>query len=427
MPVTIVIGTQWGDEGKGRVVDYFAAQADLVARYNGGDNAGHTIIAEGHVLALHHIPSGILYPQALCLIGAGALINPLNLIKEMDTLNAVDIDVSAARLKISAAAHLILPTHLELDGASESKRSTQALGTTRCGIGPAYADKARRIGLRAGQMRTPEAFAVAARDLLEHHNTWLTRIYQQEPIPLLPTIEQLRLAAQRLLPHIVDATALLGNYLAAGKSILCEGAQGTLLDIDKGTYPYVTSSHPTSGGALTGLGFGPKAVERVVGVAKAYTTRVGAGPFPTELDDEMGETLRRVGHEYGTTTGRPRRCGWLDAVILRYAAQVNGLTEFAVTKLDVLSGLPELQVAVAYEFAGERLETFPAEWGSIALTTCRPVYETLPGWKEDISGVRRREDLPANARAYLDRIEALTGVPITFIGVGAEREAMILP
>ncbi len=427
MPATIVIGAQWGDEGKGRVVDYFAAQADLVARFNGGDNAGHTVVAEGHELALHLIPSGILYPQARCLIGAGTVVNPLTLIQELDGLVASGIPAGPDRLKIAAAAHLILPTHRQLDGASEQQRGQQAIGTTKRGIGPTYADKARRVGVRAAALRDPESFAHAAEALITTHNHRLAKLYGLPPADTTALVAELRAAAQRLAPHVTDGTQLVHEALAAGQHLLCEGAQGILLDIDHGTYPYVTSSSPTSGGALSGLGFGPKEVARVVGVVKAYTTRVGTGPFPTELHDAVGERLRQIGHEFGTTTGRPRRCGWLDVVILRYAARLNGLTEIALTKLDVLSGMPELQIATAYELDGERVTHFPAEWGSEALERCCPQYETLPGWEEDISGVRHRQDLPGNARAYIARLEALVGVPVTFIGVGPEREAFILP
>lgn len=427
MPVTIVVGTQWGDEGKGRVVDYFAARADLVARYNGGDNAGHTIVAEGHTLALHFIPSGILYPNALCLIGAGTVLNPPRLLEEMRSLQQTGVAISPERLKIAAGTQLILPTHRLLDGASEARHGQQALGTTKRGIGPAYADKAHRVGLRAGMMQDPDAFAVRVRALTKTHNEQLMHLYGVEPQLVGPIVEELREAAKQLRPYLTDGTALVGEALAAGKEVLCEGAQGTLLDLTLGTYPYVTSSSPIAGGALTGLGFGPREVNRVLGVAKAYTTRVGAGPFPTELEDTIGEQIRNIGHEYGTTTGRPRRCGWLDGVILRYAAQVNGLTEIALTKLDVLSGFPTLKIAVAYEAEGKRLEHFPAEWGDSLLARCTPIYEELPGWDADLSQVRCREDLPAEARAYIDRIEALVNVPITFIGVGPEREAMILP
>jgi adenylosuccinate synthase len=426
MPVTIVVGTQWGDEGKGRVVDYFAAQADIVARYNGGDNAGHTVVAEGHELGLHLVPSGILHPDVVCLIGAGTVVNPLRLIEELDALAEIGIEVTPERLKIAAGAHLILPTHRELDGASETKRGEQAIGTTKRGIGPTYADKARRIGLRAGQMRDPATFAQAVRHLVEIHNERLIRLYGLDPRLVGPIVEGMRAAAERLAPYLVDGTAFLGDALAEGQDVLCEGAQGMLLDLTFGSYPYVTSSSPISGGALTGLGFGPKEVTRVVGVAKAYTTRVGGGPFPTELEDEVGEHLREVGHEFGVTTGRPRRCGWLDIPILRHAVQVNGLTEIALTKLDVLSGLDSLKIAVAYEGEGERYTRFPAEWGMDVLANTHPIYEELPGWEADIREVRERDALPTSARAYLERVEALIGAPITFVGVGPARDEMIL-
>ncbi|MBN1486375.1 MAG: adenylosuccinate synthase [Anaerolineae bacterium] len=427
MPATIIIGTQWGDEGKGRVVDYFAAKMDVIARYNGGDNAGHTVVAEGHKLALHLVPSGILYPEKTCLIGAGTIVNPLTLLEEIKTLREIGVEVGPKQLKIAAGAHLILPTHRSLDGASETRRGEQAIGTTKRGIGPTYADKARRVGLRAGQMRNRQEFAKAVRNLTEIHNERLINLYGLEPLLVGPIVDQFTEAAGLLAPHLVDGAALVAETLAKGKRLLCEGAQGTLLDIGYGTYPYVTSSSPIAGGALTGLGFGPKEVESVIGIAKAYTTRVGAGPFPTELNDKIGEQLRQVGQEYGVTTGRPRRCGWLDAVILRYVAQVNGLTELALTKIDVLSGIEPLKVAVAYELDGERIETFPAEWGAEAVANCQPIYEELPGWEEDLSEIRSREDLPENAQAYISRIEELVGVPVKFIGVGPERESMILP
>ena len=427
MPVTVIVGAQWGDEGKGRVVDYFAAQADVVARYNGGDNAGHTIVAEGHKLALHLVPSGILYSHVTCLIGAGTVVNPLVLLREMQTLRDIGLDVSPAHLKLAAGAHLVLPTHQALDGASEIKRGYEAIGTTKRGIGPAYADKAQRVGVRAGQMREPNVFAEAVGALVEAHNERLVNLHGLQAQPVGRIVAQLHQAAEELAPHLVDGTALVGQALAEGKHVIGEGAQGTLLDLNLGTYPYVTSSSPISGGFLTGLGVGPKDVTRVIGIAKAYTTRVGAGPFPTELENALGERIRESGHEYGTTTGRPRRCGWLDAVILRYSAQVNGLTDIALSKLDILSGLPSLHVAVAYELDGECTERFPAEWGAEALNRCRPIYEELPSWKEDISHVRRREDLPQAAQAYIARVEELTGVPVTFVSVGPEREAMILP
>jgi len=426
MPVTVIVGAQWGDEGKGRVVDYFAAQADIVARFNGGDNAGHTVIAEGHKLALHLVPSGILYPGVTCLIGAGTVVNPLTLLREMETLHDLGLDVSPTHLKLAAGAHLVLPTHQALDGASETRRGYEAIGTTKRGIGPTYADKAQRVGLRAGQMREPNVFAEAVGALVDAHNERLVNLYGLQAQPAGQIVALLHQAAETLASHLVDGTALVGQALAEGKHVIGEGAQGTLLDLNLGTYPYVTSSSPISGGVLTGLGIGPKDVVRVIGIAKAYTTRVGAGPFPTELEDALGERIREVGHEYGTTTGRARRCGWLDAVILRYAAQVNGLTDFAVSKLDILSGLPTLRIAVAYELDGKRIERFPAEWGAEALERCRPIYEELPTWQEDISQARCREDLPVAAQAYIARIEELTGVPVSFISVGPEREAMIV-
>jgi adenylosuccinate synthase len=428
MPAIVVVGTQWGDEGKGRVVDWLARQAQLVARYNGGDNAGHTVVAEGRTLKLHLVPSGILRPGLICLVGAGVVVNPERLVAEMDELAALGVDVGPARLKLSAAAHMILPTHRALDGAREAARGAGSLGTTRRGIGPAYADKAARVNVRAGDMAHPEGFAERVAERVRAHNHRLQERYGAEPLSPEQSAADYCAYAQRLAPHLTDGSALVGEILAAGGTVLCEGAQGLLLDLDHGTYPYVTSSSTVSGGALTGLGFGPRHVSRVVGVAKAYTTRVGAGPFPTELLDEVGDRIRQVGDEYGTTTGRPRRCGWLDLVILRYAARANGLDELALTKLDVLSGLERLQVAVAYERDGahpERTWIFPAEFGVESLAQWQPVYEELDGWTEDISGVRRREDLPCAAREYVARIEEWVGVPVTFIGVGPEREQAI--
>nr|HID12702.1 adenylosuccinate synthase [Anaerolineae bacterium] len=427
MPAIVVVGAQWGDEGKGRVVDYLAREVQLVARYNGGDNAGHTVAAQGHTLKLNLVPSGILRPGLTCLIGAGVVVNPERLVAEMDELAALGVDVGSARLKLSAAAHIILPTHRALDGAREAARGRGAIGTTRRGIGPAYADKAARVNLRAGDMANPEQFAERVAECVRAHNQILQGLYGAEPLSPERVAAEYWSHARRLAPHLTDGSALVGEVLAAGKTVLCEGAQGLLLDLDHGTYPYVTSSSTVVGGALSGLGFGPRHVSRVIGVAKAYTTRVGAGPFPTELLDEVGDRIREVGGEYGTTTGRPRRCGWLDLVILRYAAQVNGLDELALTKLDVLSGLDHIKVAVAYERDGERTEVFPAEFGLEVLAQWKPIYEELPGWAEDISGIRRREDLPPAAQEYVARIEEWVGVPVTFIGVGPEREQAIVP
>jgi adenylosuccinate synthase len=426
MPAIIVVGAQWGDEGKGRVVDGLAREAQFVARFNGGDNAGHTVIAQGHTLKLHLVPSGILYPDLTCLIGAGVVVNPEQLIAEMDELAALGIDVGPSHLKLSAAAHIILPTHRALDGAREKAWGQSALGTTRRGIGPTYADKASRVNLRAGDMVNAEQFAERVAEGVQAHNRRLREQYGAEPISPEQAAAEYYTYARRLAPHVTDGSALVGEALESGKTVLCEGAQGLLLDLDHGSYPFVTSSSPIAGGACTGLGFGPKHVSRVVGVAKAYTTRVGAGPFLTELLDEIGDRIRDFGHEFGTTTGRPRRCGWLDLAILRYAVRINGLDELALTKLDVLSGLERLNVAIAYERDdGERTEYFPAEFGVEELARWNPVYEELDGWTEDISAARKFEDLPTAAQAYVKFIEDKVSARISIIGVGPEREQAV--
>ena len=428
MPATIVVGAQWGDEGKGKIVDWAAEEADLVARYGGGDNAGHTVTVAGERFALHLIPSGILHPDKLCLMGAGMVVNPARLLTEMDELAARGVDVSPDRLKLSVGAHLILPYHIALDGAQEAGRGKKAIGTTRRGIGPAYADKSARVGLRAGDMADPERFSERVYQAVEAKNRLLTTIYGQEPLEAKTIAADHYEYARRLAPYLTDVSLVVDRALQEGQHLLCEGAQGTLLDLNHGTYPFVTSSAPIAGGALVGLGFGPRYVERVIGVAKAYTTRVGGGPFVTELLDETGDRLRGTGanpwDEFGTTTGRPRRCGWLDALILRYATRVNGLTHLALTKLDVLSGFETLKIAVAYDHQGQRLEHLPLD--AEVLAACRPVYEELPGWSEDIQDARAFDDLPAAARRYVQRVEALAGVPITLVSVGPDREQTIL-
>ncbi|RLC61480.1 MAG: adenylosuccinate synthase [Chloroflexota bacterium] len=423
MTATVVIGAQWGDEGKGKITDMLAAESDVVARYGGGDNAGHTVVVGGDTFKLHLVPSGILYSHVVCVLGGGMVVNPRRLLQEMDGLAARGVDVSAARLLLSIQAHLILPYHIALDGAAERSRGKSALGTTKRGIGPAYADKAARSGIRAGEMRDPSAFAERVRAAVITKNELLTRLYGQEPLPAEEIAREYQEYAVRLAPHLADTSSFLVEALHAGKRLLCEGAQGTLLDLDHGTYPYVTSSYPTVGGALVGLGLGPQHLTRIIGVTKAYQTRVGAGPFPTELLDADGDHLVEVGHEYGTTTGRRRRAGWLDAVALRYAVQVNGLSELALTKLDVLGGLDPLRIAVAYTCDGETLTRFPAD--AAMLARCQPVYEELSGWEEDISAARAFDDLPQAARAYVARIEELAGVPATLISVGPEREQTI--
>ncbi len=429
MPITVILGAQWGDEGKGKITDLMAADADLVARYGGGDNAGHTVTVGSERFALHLIPSGILYPRVTCLLGGGMVVNPKHLLEEIDALAARGVDVSPARLKLDGRAHLIMPYHLALDGASEGARGKAALGTTGRGIGPAYADKAARCGIRVQEMlHSPEALAQRIREQVTAKNRLLQRVYSLRPLRAESVVQEYRAYADRLAPHVTDVSDEIGKALRSNKRILAEGAQGTLLDLDLGSYPFVTSSYPTIAGAMIGLGVGPQHIERVVGVTKAYQTRVGAGPMPTELLGELGEKLRGTGarpwDEFGTTTGRPRRCGWLDGVALRYAARVNGLTEFAVTKLDVLSQFETLQVCVAYECDGRRTEAFPADLEVLA--RCKPVYETLPGWGADISYVRAYGDLPQAARDYVTRLEELLGIHACCISVGPGRDQTIL-
>jgi adenylosuccinate synthase len=425
MPAIIVIGAQWGDEGKGRVVDNLASQAHMVTRFNGGDNAGHTVIAEGQTLRLHLVPSGILHRQTTCLIGGGVVVNLARLIQELDELAASGVEVGPERVKLATTTHLILPSHRALDGARESSRGEEALGTTKRGIGPTYADKASRIGLRAGDMEDPERFAERVAETVRAHNRILQEQYGQDPLLADEVAGEHCAYAQRLRPHLANGPELVDETLTAGQTLLCEGAQGTLLDLDHGTYPYVTSSSTIAGGALTGLGFGPRYVERVVGVAKAYTTRVGAGPFPTELLDSVGERMREIGGEFGTTTGRPRRCGWLDLTILRYTARLNGLTELALTKLDVLTGIHPLRIAEAYQSDEGQTGHFPTHLGALGLTQWKPVYKDLPGWDQEIQDARSLDDLSQEAQAYVSYIQKQVGVPITLVGVGPERDQAV--
>lgn len=427
MPATILVGAQWGDEGKGRVADWLAAQSAVVARFAGGDNAGHTVVVGERVTKLRQIPSGILHPDVVCVLGNGLVVNPVSLLTEMDGLVEAGVQMTPERLRLSTRAHLITPAHIALDRANEAARGKDAIGTTLRGIGPAYMDKTGRVGLRAGQMADAEAFAEALAQQIEHANARLIGMgaepLQTEAV-VLPYLE----AAARLRPYLTDTALYVNTRLREGARVLCEGAQGTLLDIDHGDYPFVTSSSPTAGGALTGLGIGPLVVDRVVGVAKAYATRVGSGPMPTELEGPIAEHLRGTGEhfwdEFGTVTRRPRRCGWFDAVLVRYAAQVNGFSEMVLTKLDVLSGLDELRIAVAYEIDGVRTETPPST--REALERAVPVYESFSGWTEDVSSARRVAELPAAARAYIGRIVSLLGVPVRFVSVGPERDQLVL-
>ncbi|MCL4267658.1 MAG: adenylosuccinate synthase [Anaerolineae bacterium] len=427
MALDMVIGAQWGDEGKGRITDLLAAQADMVARYSGGDNAGHTVTVAGEIFKLHLIPSGIIHPGVICLIGNGTVVNPAVLLREMDALAARGVDVGPHRLKISRNAHLITPAHVALDKAREAHRGSDPIGTTLRGIGPAYTDKASRVGLRAELFDDPEGLA----DRIEAHiamaNETLTKIYGAEPLDSTAVAAEFTMYAQRLHPHLVEGSVLVDQALRHGRNVLAEGAQGTFLDLDHGTYPYVTSSWPTAGGALIGLGVGPNKVRRVIGVAKAFTSRVGSGPFPCELSGDEAVRLRGTGanpwDEYGTTTGRPRRVGWLDVVLLRHAVRINGLTELVITKLDVLSGLKKVPVCVAYERHGEQLEHYPTDLRVLA--DCRPIYEILDGWQEDVTGARTLADLPADARHYVEFIAAQTETAVTYISVGPGRDQVI--
>ncbi|MCB9422199.1 MAG: adenylosuccinate synthase [Ardenticatenaceae bacterium] len=427
MSFNIIVGAQWGDEGKGRYTDLMAAEADLVGRYSGGDNAGHTVTVSGEIFKLHLIPSGIVHSKPICLIGGGVVLNPAVLLREMAALAERGVDVGPHRLKISKKAHLITPAHIALDKALETQKGKGAIGTTLRGIGPAYTDKASRIGLRAGLFSDLEATAVAIKKHIATKNKLLSKVYGMELLDVVEIVDQYIGYAKLLQAHLVDDMVLVHDYLKNGRSVLAEGAQGTFLDIDHGTYPFVTSSHPTAPGALTGLGVGPKMVDRVIGVAKAFTSRVGNGPFPCELSGSEAARLRGTGDnpwdEFGTTTGRPRRVGWLDLVMLRHAHRLNSLTELAITKLDVLSGLEEVPVCVSYELDESRIDYVPSDLD--ALGRCTAVYETLPGWQEDVTGIRRFEDLPVNAQSYINFIAEQVNVPIKYISVGPARDQVI--
>lgn len=427
MPVDIIIGTQWGDEGKGRITDLLAASADIVARFGGGDNAGHSVTVDEQLYKLHLLPSGVIQLHTICLLGSGMVINPAKLIQELEHLDELGVDVSPDRIKISQRAHLITPMHLLLDGIEENRRAESQLGTTRRGIGPAYTDKVSRKGIHLGEMREPETFL---HRLTEHFQFVQEHVQEQDEwkeFDQRHSLETYAHYAEILRPYLTDTELFLHNALNAGKDVLAEGAQGLLLDIDFGTYPYVTSSHPTSAGAMLGLGIGPKHVRKVIGVTKAFQTRVGAGPFPTELDDDISTRLRGTGQnpwdEFGTTTGRPRRCGWLDAVLLRYAVRVNGITEIALTKLDILTGISSLFIATKYEHKGGFSPEYPADLPPLSRVS--PGYEELVGWEEDIDNVRTWEALPKHARDYVEFIESQCGVGVRLISVGPERNQII--
>ena len=425
MPITIAVGTQWGDEGKGRVVDLLSDTADLVARFNGGDNAGHTVTVGPTTFKLHLVPSGIIHPQTVCLMGNGMVINPLSFLSEIEALTAAGVDASPARLFVSQAAHLITPAHRLLDQAQEAARGAGRIGTTGRGIGPAYVDKTARSGLRAGDILDEAGLPARVKEHVEQADRLIRQLYHGDSIDVAAISATFVEKARRMAPYICDTGAIARKNLAAGKYLLAEGAQGALLDLDQGTYPFVTSSCTTATGLFGGLGIGIQPVQRVVGITKAFQTRVGDGPFPTELFDEMALRLRGTGanpwDEYGTTTGRPRRVGWLDGVLLRYVVEISGITELAVTKLDILSGLPSLKICTAYTLGSQ-----PAgEFAVARLGEYQPVYEDLPGWSEDVTTARRLQDLPPAARAYLRRLEDIAGVPVSLVSVGAERDQVI--
>jgi len=418
MPASIVVGTQWGDEGKGKVTDYLADQMRFVVRYQGGNNAGHTVVAEGHLLKLHLVPSGILYPHLTSVIADGVVVDPGVLLEEMGTLSGLGIDVS--RLVVSGNAHMIMPYHLELEKVTERHLGKHALGTTKRGIGPAYADKAARIGLRLQDLFDPKIFREKLEVVLKEKNLLLTKVYNRLPLSADRIVEDYRAYGERLRPHVADTSRLIYEGLRAGENVLFEGAQGTLLDLDHGTYPFVTSSNPVAGFALASAGVGPMEVDRVIGVTKAYVTRVGSGPFPTEEPGPDGDRLGEAGKEFGTTTGRKRRCGWFDAVLIRYAARLNGLSEIFLTKLDVLSGFPTIKVCTGYVAEGEMFEDFPPHQS--LFHRAQPVYEELEGWDESLSEARSFGDLPAAARKYVDRLQDLAGERIGVVSVGPARE-----
>jgi adenylosuccinate synthase len=418
-----VLGAQWGDEGKGKIVDLLTPRFSIVARYQGGHNAGHTVYAGGKKFVLHLIPSGILHPGVICIIGNGVVVDPHALFAELDELAGLGIDVTG-RLFVSDKAHLILPYHRELEQQAETRLGDRRIGTTSRGIGPAYEDKIGRRGIRLGDLGDAAddgALASAVRENVAARNRLIP---DAQHLRWEDTLADLRAVWPRLEPLATDASLFLHRQIGAGKSVMFEGAQGTLLDIDHGTYPFVTSSNATAGGAATGLGVGPGVVGPVLGVAKAYTTRVGEGPLPTELHDEMGERLRESGQEFGASTGRPRRCGWFDAVAVRYAARVNGLSAMAVTKLDVLDALEEIQVCTAYRLGGELITEMPSDTAQLA--ACEPVYETLPGWSQPTMGITEYDALPPEAKAYVARLEEITGVPAAIVSTGTERDHTIV-
>ncbi len=418
MSTVVVVGTQWGDEGKGKITDFLAENAEVVARYQGGNNAGHTILIQNKKYKLHLIPSGIFYKDKICVLGNGMVINPAALIEEINYIR--ENGFSTDNLRISDRAHLIMPYHLLLDALEEESKGVDKIGTTRKGIGPCYMDKAARSGIRVADLLDPDEFERKLRQIIVQKNSLIEQVYGEKGLDPEPILHEYLEYAKVIRPYVTDTSVVLNDAIDQGKRVLFEGAQGVMLDIDQGTYPFVTSSNPTAGGVCIGSGVGPTKIHHVIGVAKAYTTRVGDGPFPTELHNEIGDAIREKGNEYGTTTGRPRRVGWFDSVVVRHARRVSGITGLSLNSLDVLTGLETVKICTGYLYRGEHIDYYPANLKM--LSECQAVYEELPGWKEDISGARTLDDLPANARHYLERVSQLTGIPIAIFSVGRNRE-----
>lgn len=418
MATVVVVGTQWGDEGKGKITDFLAEGADVVARYQGGNNAGHTILIDNKKYKLTMIPSGIFNHNKTCVIGNGMVINPAALIDEINYIH--ENGFSTDNLKISDRAHVIMPYHLVLDGLEEDRKGENKIGTTRKGIGPCYMDKAARNGIRIADLMDAEEFELKVRQIIVEKNRLIEQVYGDKPLDADRMIRDYLEYAETLRPYVTDTSVVLNDAIDAGKKVLFEGAQGVMLDIDQGTYPFVTSSNPSAGGVCIGSGVGPSKIQQVIGVAKAYTTRVGDGPFPTEQDNEIGQLIRDKGHEYGTVTGRPRRVGWFDTVVVRHARRVSGITGLSLNSLDVLTGLETVKICTGYKYRGDVIHHYPASLK--VLSECEAVYEEYPGWTEDISGAKKLEDLPRNALNYLNRVSELTGIPIAIFSVGRNRE-----
>lgn len=417
MSSVVVVGTQWGDEGKGKITDFLSENAEVVSRYQGGNNAGHTIVFNGTTYKLHLIPSGIFYEDKICVIGNGMVVDPKALVEELAYLH--DKGVKTNNLRISNRAHVILPYHIKLDEVEEERKGANKIGTTKKGIGPAYMDKAARVGIRIADLLDKEVFTEKLTDNLKEKNRLLERFYETKGFTMEEIFEEYYDYGQQIKQYVCDTSVVLNDALDEGRRVLFEGAQGVMLDIDQGTYPFVTSSNPVAGGVTIGSGVGPTKITHVVGVSKAYTTRVGDGPFPTELTDDIGNQIREVGREYGTTTGRPRRVGWFDSVVVRHARRVSGITDLSLNSIDVLTGIEKLKICVAYRYKGEVIDEFPASLKMLA--ECEPIYEELPGWTEDITGCKSLDELPENARHYLERVSQLTQIPLSIFSVGPDR------